>query len=260
MWVSSRDGKCAAPYTHTEMTSKISSQSANALNFNTIPVGRAAKSLPDMVAEQLLAAIHDGAFAPGERLKEEVLAKSFEVSRSTIREAIAVLERKGVVERIARQGARIISVDAEEIEEMFLIRSQLLGLAAKLFATTATDQLISDFDKQIERLQRLASDPDTTPSVYGNASVQAQQYLVSATSRKRLQDIYEALSDATLWRSVVRGRAISFATEDRRKESAEDWLRVAAAIRKRDGAEAEEQAKLLLLRSFDAAKESLISA
>ena len=213
-----------------------------------------------MVAEQLLAAIHDDIFAPGERLKEELLAKNFEVSRSTIREAIAILERKGVVERIARQGARVISVDAAEIEEMFFIRARLLGLAAKLFAETASEERIKDFEKQVISLEKLADNPDTTPADYGNASIKAQQFLISITSRKRLQEMYEALSDATLWRSIVRGKAISFTTPARRKQSAEDWRRVAAAILERDGDRAEDKAKLLLLRSFDAARESLPTA
>lgn len=241
------------------MMSKSSTYSSGAPDAGSLPVGRVAKSLPDMVAEQILAGIHNGAFAPGERLKEEALAKSFEVSRSTVREAIALLERKGVVERIARQGARVVSIDAAEIEEIFLIRAQLLGLAAKLFATNATNDLIKDFAEQIKRLQQLAEDPNTTPADYGQASVKAQQFLISSTSRKRLQDMYEALSDATLWRSVVRGRAISFTTARRRKESAEDWLRISAAICNRDGKEAEAQAQLLLLRSLDAVQASLIS-
>lgn len=242
------------------MTSKSPLPSPQLLEQELMPVGRVAKSLPDMVAEQLFAAIHNGAFEPGERLKEELLAKNFEVSRSTVREAIAILERKGLVERIARQGARVISIDAEEIEEIFLIRAQLLGLAAKLFATAATDERVNEFEQHISRLTRLADDERTTPGDYGEASIKAQQYLISHASRKRLQDLYEALSDATLWRSVVRGRAISFTTSARRKESAEDWRRVAAAIRSRDADAAEAHAKLVLLRSYDAAKDSLLTA
>ncbi|RTZ45513.1 GntR family transcriptional regulator [Candidimonas sp. SYP-B2681] len=227
------------------------------LERNAVPAGRSAKSLPDMVAEQMLAAIHNGSVAPGERLKEELLAESFEVSRSTVREAIALLERKGVVERIARQGARVVSVDAGEIEEIFLIRAQLLGLAARLFAANAPQELMDSFKLRIDQLERLAADPATTPADYGHASITAQQFLISYGSRKRLQTIYESLSDAALWRSVVRGKAISFATRSRRKESAEDWRRVASAIMARDIAGAEEHAKSLLLRSYRAAKESL---
>src|SRR5690606_30006896 len=195
-------------------------------------------------------------FAPGERLKEEMLADSFEVSRSTVREAIAVLERKGIVERIARQGARVVSVDAQEIEEIFLIRAQLLGLAARIFAETAPQEALDDFEQRVASLERLAADPATTPKDYGDASVAAQQYLISYASRKRLQTIYEALSDATLWRSVVRGKAISFATSRRRKQSAQDWRRISAAIQSRDLASADEHAKSLLLRSYEAAKAS----
>ncbi|NYT24397.1 GntR family transcriptional regulator [Alcaligenaceae bacterium] len=232
-------------------------QPSQSCRVPAVSVGRSAKSLPDIVAGHLMEAIQSGTLPQGERLKEEMLAENFEVSRSTIREAIALLERKGVVERIPRQGARVITIEADEIEEIFLIRAQLLGLAARLFAENAPTESLEGFEHQAHKLEQLASNPETAPLDYANASIDAQHILMSFGSRDRLRTIYEALSNAALWRSVVRERAISFTTDSRRKESARDWRRVAAAILARDGMAAEEHAKLVLLHSYESVKANL---
>ena len=58
----------------------------------------------EQVAERLAADIRSGSLAPGERLpSERDLARTFEVSRASVREAIASLQVQGVVE--TRKGA-----------------------------------------------------------------------------------------------------------------------------------------------------------
>jgi DNA-binding FadR family transcriptional regulator len=58
----------------------------------------------EQVAERLAADIRSGSLAPGERLpSERDLARAFEVSRASVREAIASLQVQGVVE--TRKGA-----------------------------------------------------------------------------------------------------------------------------------------------------------
>jgi DNA-binding FadR family transcriptional regulator len=60
--------------------------------------------LYEQVAERLAADIRAGVLAPGERLpSERDLARTFEVSRASVREAIASLQLQGVVE--TRKGA-----------------------------------------------------------------------------------------------------------------------------------------------------------
>jgi DNA-binding GntR family transcriptional regulator len=182
---------------------------------DTVRIGRLSKSLPEQVAEQLLTAIQEGALEPGERLKEEVFAERFAVSRSTIREAIALLERRGVVERVPRYGARVMVIDAAEIEELFNIRAQLLGLAARLAAEKGSDELMSGLGQNAEKLRQLADDAATTPADYASLSIETQRLLVAANGGKRLRSIYEELSNQALWRAI-REKSISFRTQQRR--------------------------------------------
>jgi DNA-binding GntR family transcriptional regulator len=223
----------------------------------SVRVGRLSKSLPEQVAEQLITAIQEGALEPGERLKEEIFAERFAVSRSTIREAIALLERRGVVERVPRYGARVVVIDAEEIEELFTIRAQLLGLAARLAAEKGSDELMQNLRRNADKLRQLANDPGTTPADYASVSIETQRLLVAANGGKRLRSIYEELSNHSLWQFAIREKSISFRTEQRRKDSAADWERVVAAVVGQDPEAAERHAKALLLASYEYVKGQL---
>ncbi len=242
------------------MTQKNPDTKSVSFDSSTVQIGRLAKSLPELVAEQVLTAINDGALEPGERLKEEVLAERFAVSRSTIREAIAFLERRGVVERVPRYGARVVVIDAAEVEEIFNIRAQLLGLAARYTAEFGSDEALAEFERQVVTLEQLAAKQETEPGDYASASIEAQRILISTANRKRLRAIYDDLSNAALWQFAIRSRAISFQTAERRKESSEDWRRVANAVARRDGAAAEQAAKALLQASLIAVKSQIGTA
>jgi DNA-binding GntR family transcriptional regulator len=233
--------------------------SGQKFNFDaeSVRVGRLSKSLPEQVAEQLLTAIQEGALEPGERLKEEIFAGRFAVSRSTIREAIALLERRGVVERVPRFGARVMVIDADEVEELFTIRAQLLGLAARLAAEKGSDELMSRLRENAQTLRKLADDPATTPADYASVSIETQRLLVASNGGKRLRSIYEDLSNQALWRFAIREKSISFRSQERRKDSAADWEHLVAAVVGRDSDAAERHGKALLFASYRYVKDQL---
>ncbi|HBP28140.1 hypothetical protein CAP48_18105 [Advenella sp. S44] len=222
-----------------------------------IQIGRHAKTLPEQVAEQLLKAIQEGVIEPGERMKEETYAERFAVSRSTIREAMSILERHGVAERIPRYGVRVTAFDPLEIEQIFIIRAQLLGLAARLVAEKHSPDTLEQLQAGVAQLKKLANDPKTQPVDYMEISVHMQRILMSASGIKRLHTMYEALSDQALWRFAIREKAVSFRTQKRRKQSASDWAAVVAEVSNGNGATAENAAKSLLHSSYLAVKETL---
>jgi GntR family transcriptional repressor for pyruvate dehydrogenase complex len=65
--------------------------------------------LTEVIAEQLQSYIVGGVFKPGERLPtQEVLSKTFGVSRNTLRLAISIVADNGLIEK--RQGSSAIFV------------------------------------------------------------------------------------------------------------------------------------------------------
>lgn len=232
---------------------------AGARRAQQIPLGKATQSLPGLVADQLSGAILNGDFEPGERLKEESIADRFAVSRTAVREAIALLEARGMVERIPRYGARVRVINTGEIEEIFAVRAQLLALAVRVIAKRASDDTLANIQQHTLRIRQLADNKSTSPAMYAKATIEAQQLLMNNLQWKQLSRIYEDLSNQVLWQMTVRGKSLSFQTPSRRRESAADWELMTAAIIKRDQDAAEQSAKQMLQRSYQAVKKLLCS-
>lgn len=84
----------------------------------------AALTLVEQVTSQLRLAIMKGSLAAGEHLVEKRLVDEFEVSRSTVREALQRLAASGLVEVVAHRGHRVRAFtdrDADEICEVFAL-------------------------------------------------------------------------------------------------------------------------------------------
>lgn len=75
-----------------------------------------------------------GMVEPGTRLVELQLATEFTVSRTPVREALKRLTAEGLIRVDPVRGIVVSDVDARELEEIFVIREVLDGLAARLAA------------------------------------------------------------------------------------------------------------------------------
>ena len=91
-------------------------------------------SIPAQIASALSEAILAGEYQPGEAIQEQRISDRFRVSRGPVREALRILEREGVVAIEPRRGARVTNLSVDEVAEIYEIRSNLVGLAARLFA------------------------------------------------------------------------------------------------------------------------------
>jgi DNA-binding GntR family transcriptional regulator len=84
-------------------------------------------------AEQVAAALREeilaGRLVAGGHLREAPLAENFGVSRNTVREAIQILARQGLVTHEMHRGARVTRIDANEIHDVYLVR-RLVELSA----------------------------------------------------------------------------------------------------------------------------------
>ncbi|AOT06796.1 MULTISPECIES: pyruvate dehydrogenase complex transcriptional repressor PdhR [Pseudoalteromonas] len=128
-----------------------------------------AAKLSDVILEQLENMILEGSLLPGEKLPpERELAKQFEVSRPSLREAIQKLEAKGLVTR--RQGGGtyvknqleegltdplfdLISKHPESQFDLLEFRHALEGIAAYYAALRGTD---NDMDKVKQSYDNIA--------------------------------------------------------------------------------------------------------
>jgi DNA-binding GntR family transcriptional regulator len=108
-----------------------------------------------MVADLIRDGILEGRLRPGERLKEDMLAKELDVSRTPVREAIAMLQAEGLLEAHQHRGAQVRSYTPSELEEIYDLRSILEGYGARRAATRITQRELGRMRTSVERMEKL---------------------------------------------------------------------------------------------------------
>ncbi|MEP2640764.1 GntR family transcriptional regulator [Roseobacter sp.] len=116
------------------------------------------KSQPTDAYSLILDAIDLGVYRPGDRLVESELAERFGVSRTPIREALQRLETQSL---LARDGRSLIvaSLDHNQMAELYVVRRELEGLAARLAAQHATPEEVRVLRDMVEADNALTENP-----------------------------------------------------------------------------------------------------
>lgn len=106
----------------------------------------------------ILQAIDVGVYKPGDRLVESDLAERFGVSRTPIREALQRLETQSLLSRDGRS-LIVSSLDHNEMAELYVVRSELEALAARLAARHAAAEEVKVLQDMVESDRALVDDP-----------------------------------------------------------------------------------------------------
>lgn len=94
--------------------------------------GRNSGPHTEEVVEALRSRIVNQELPPGSKLREMAVTKEFGISRVRVREALGVLEDRGLIERIPNSGAVVTRLEVEKVYELFQVREVLEGLAVRL--------------------------------------------------------------------------------------------------------------------------------
>jgi DNA-binding GntR family transcriptional regulator len=105
----------------------------------------------DAAYEELRARILDGTLQPGTPLDQRVLAESYEISTTPIREALRRLEAEQLVVVKAHRGPRVAPLSSQGLHHLFAVRLELDPLAAKLAASTASPEHRAQVRSILER-------------------------------------------------------------------------------------------------------------
>ena len=106
----------------------------------------------------ILEAIDVGIYRPGDRLVESDLAERFGMSRTPIREALQRLETQSLLSRDGRS-LIVASLDHNQMAELYVVRTELEGLAARLAARHATDEEVQVLQDMVLDDRALLDDP-----------------------------------------------------------------------------------------------------
>jgi DNA-binding GntR family transcriptional regulator len=153
------------------------------------------KPLAAFVAERLREDILSLELRPGERIRQEAIAKQCGTSRIPVREALRILESEGLVTLTSHVGARVAHLDIAELEEVYLIRERLEPMALRESVPHLSDEQLAGLDANLEAMEACAH-PDTRAQWVGlDRTFHLATY--AAAPLPRMLDIIENLWNAT---------------------------------------------------------------
>lgn len=172
----------------------------------------------------ILEAIDMGVYKPGDRLVESDLADRFGVSRTPIREALQRLETQSLLERDGRS-LIVASLDHNQMAELYVVRRELEGLAARLAARHATEEEIAVLHEMVAADDKLVNDPPALARA--NRRFHEQIHLASH-NRYLVQQL------ALVHRTMALMATTSLAAEGRGEVAQSEHAGIVAAIAARD--------------------------
>ncbi|AJE47888.1 GntR family transcriptional regulator [Celeribacter indicus] len=180
---------------------------------------------PKDAYELILDAIDTGIYRPGDRLVESELAERFGVSRTPIREALQRLETQSMLTRDGRS-LIVASLDHNQMADLYVVRTELEGLAARLAARHATPEEMRVLRDMVEEDRGLIGKPEEMSRA--NRRFHKQIHLASH-NRYLVQQL------DLVHRSMALLATTSLAAEGRGEEAIKEHDMIVSAIEAGDG-------------------------
>lgn len=117
---------------------------------------KAPDSLAEQIAHHLAERIIRGELKERERIQEQKVTQSLNVSRGSVREALLILERRHLVVILPRRGAQVSELSASHVESLYALVMELYILLAVAVAQRWREQ--SELQPFLAIQQRLLSD------------------------------------------------------------------------------------------------------
>lgn len=177
-----------------------------------------------------------GKLKPREKLTNAKMASLLGVSRTPVRAALDKLSLEGLVELIPRSGAYVSDIFCDDLEELYLIRSVLEGLAVRLAVPIITDAELEKYDKMMEEYKVAIEEQDLNKIIRLNAEFHLS--ITFACNKPRLINEIKKLYDYCL-----RYRLLSLVEPRKVDQSYSGHLEIIEAVKKRDPEYAEQVVK-----------------
>jgi len=133
--------------------------------------------------ELIREAIIEGRLAPGQRLKEEELARELGISRTPVREALLILQAEDLVVATPNRGATVRVHDAKDIQDLYELRALLEGYATRRAAERISPGELEELRGSCERFEALSPAEDLRGLVRENLHFHNTILAVAASER-----------------------------------------------------------------------------
>ncbi len=164
--------------------------------------------------------------APGERLVESELTERFAVSRGPVRESLRRLEAEGFIDHVPNRGAVVRRLSAQEILELFQIRTELEALAARLAAAACDTDRRARFEAAIAFIYEEGS---REPGAYLQENAAFHAAVMDLAANRQLRDL-----SLRLHLPLIMAQVADALTPEALRDSVQEHRALAAAILARD--------------------------
>jgi DNA-binding GntR family transcriptional regulator len=190
----------------------------------------------------ILEAIDAGVYKPGDRLVESELAERFGVSRTPVREALQRLETQAMLTRDGRS-LMVASLDHNQLAELYAVRTELEGLAARLAARHATDEETRVLRGMVDDDKALLG---KDPRLLSRANKRFHKQIHLASHNRFLIQQLDMVH-----RAMALMATTSFAAEGRDMAGLEEHDAIVRAIERRDGDAAYQALRTHISKAFE---------
>lgn len=202
------------------------------------PVNRRGTRLREVAYQAIKEAILKGTLPPDQPLVEERLAAELSISRTPVREALAILEHEGLIETVPYQGLFVKAISVQDFIEMYQSVEIIEPELARRASNNATEDDLNALESLLVQAELYV--PDNAPELLAACRMFQQRMGMIAGNQylTALLLAVEERSDLYLisrWRELPPEKMLS-AVADRRA--------ILTALRERDAGAAEEASRM----------------
>ena len=201
-------------------------------------------SLRGRVYHKIRDNILSGVYKENEELKEVSIGEELGVSRTPVREAFRQLELEGLIQIIPNKGAYVTGITIKDVEDIYMMRSKLEGLAARWATTNITKEQMEEMEENIYLSEFHAS--------------KGHMEQIAVLDNRFHEIIYEACNSKMLEHQlrdfheyVLRVRKRTLSQFKRSSESTKEHREIMEAIKAGDADRAEEAANRHIVNAYD---------
>ncbi len=175
---------------------------------NPLPDKSSDTSTAYTAIKQLIA---EGYFKPGQRLIETQVAEHLGLSRTPIRQALALVEVEGLVKSTPKKGTTVHTFTKKEVEDIYVLRNILEGFAVQQSATRAEQKDVDELrfawqkiEDRIAGIEKWDSSDDRWKhtSYLTECSRHFHSTIVKASGNSRLDLVMKFVSEIPLTSTV----------------------------------------------------------
>lgn len=171
-------------------------------------------SLKQQIAEEIKKMIFEGKLKQGEKITEQQVSKSLGVSRTSVREAVLLLEQEGLLISEAYKDTKVTTISQEEVLEILIpMRLQIETFALKKGLSTWGEDTKSQFETILEGMRKATAYKDL--SMFIELDIQLHGLIVQASG---LENVIR------IWESIVNRIRLHFLHQNSRSGTMEKWL------------------------------------